>query len=107
MWQTKLGPWLKFMWFIATPGFTLVNSINPLSFLFSTLILFIKIKKNKILIVFTIMTYSDLTYNRVYIFPQWALSIGWVMACSSLLCIPGYAIYRIITTKGSLIEVRI
>ncbi len=81
MWKFRLGPWLKFMWVFATPFFTLV------------------------LIVFTIMTYEDLTYNRTYKFPHWALTFGWLLSISSFICIPVYSITKLLTTSGSLKEV--
>lgn len=51
------------------------------------------------------MTYEDLTYNRTYKFPKWALIFGWVLSISSIICIPIYAIYKFIATRGSVVEV--
>jgi hypothetical protein len=51
------------------------------------------------------MTYEDLTYNRTYKFPKWALIFGWVLSISSIICIPIYAIYKFIATRGSVGEV--
>lgn len=82
MWRFRLGPFLKIMWGFLTPLFTLV------------------------LIVFTIMTYEDLTYNRTYKYPSWALKFGWILSISSFICIPVYAIYKWILTSGSFTEVR-
>ncbi len=81
MWKMRLGPWLKVMWIFATPFFTLI------------------------LIVFTVMTYEDLTYNRTYKYPHWALKFGWILSISSVICIPVYALYKFLTTSGSLKEV--
>ena len=51
-------------------------------------------------------TYSDLTYNRTYYYPDWAIAIGWMMACSSIIMIPIVMVARIIRADGSLPEVR-
>ena len=51
------------------------------------------------------MTYEDLTYNRTYKYPPWALRFGWILSVSSFICIPIYAIYKFLTTGGSLQEV--
>ncbi|KAL5011348.1 hypothetical protein ScPMuIL_009899 [Solemya velum] len=44
--------------------------------------------------------YSELTYERPghpeYIYPQWAIAIGWTMAGLSAVFIPGVAIYKIL-----------
>ena len=52
-------------------------------------------------------TYSDLTYNRTYYYPNWAIALGWVMACSSIIMIPIVMVARIIMAQGSLQQVRI
>lgn len=80
MYKFKIGCWLKFMWTIATPLFTLV------------------------LIIFTVMTYQDLTYNRTYKYPPWALKFGWTLSISSIICIPVYALYRFLVVGGSFNE---
>ena len=52
------------------------------------------------------MTYQDLTYNRTYKYPTWALGLGWFLSLSSLVCIPLYAIVAFLKTKGSFKNVR-
>ncbi|KAL3856698.1 hypothetical protein ACJMK2_011422 [Sinanodonta woodiana] len=39
-----------------------------------------------------------------YKYPDWAISIGWCMVFSSLLCIPSYIIYKFIKTPGGVKE---
>lgn len=51
------------------------------------------------------MTYEDLTYNRDYKYPAWALKFGWFLSISSIICIPIYALYRFIVVGGSFNEV--
>lgn len=43
------------------------------------------------------------TYNN-YVFPVYGELIGICMACSSILLVPIYAVYRLITTPGTLAE---
>ena len=52
-----------------------------------------------------VYSYSELTYNRVYTYPKWAIGIGWTLACSSVFMIPLTMIGKIATTEGSLYEV--
>ncbi|XP_013385676.1 sodium- and chloride-dependent taurine transporter [Lingula anatina] len=50
------------------------------------------------------VTYSELTYNRVYQYPKWAIAIGWTMASVAALMIPLLMIIQIATTPGTLKE---
>ena len=61
----------------------------------------------QILIFFTVMTYEDLSYNRTYKYPHWALRFGWLLSVSSVICIPIYALFKCLKTPGSLKEVSI
>ncbi|KAJ8382766.1 hypothetical protein SKAU_G00035440 [Synaphobranchus kaupii] len=53
---------------------------------------------------FSIIKYSPLKYNNVYVYPWWGYVLGWFLALSSMGCIPLWMIYRICTTKGTLRE---
>ena len=48
---------------------------------------------------------EPLTSNQGHQFPGWAYGLGWVLALSSVLMIPLWAILNIRHTKGSLLEV--
>jgi len=37
--------------------------------------------------------------------PVWAIVIGWILACSSILWVPGYIVYKLATGEGTLREV--
>lgn len=56
--------------------------------------------------IFSLAKYKPLTYNKVYTYPDWAIGLGWVLALSSMICIPMVMVIRIIQSDGSLIEVR-
>lgn len=47
------------------------------------------------------INYSELTYSRpggrLYVFPDWAVRVGWLIAVSSALFIPLTAAYKIVT----------
>ncbi|XP_064615116.1 sodium- and chloride-dependent GABA transporter 2-like [Liolophura sinensis] len=78
----RLGPFLKFAWFFATP---------TVSFIMFTV---------------DIVLYPEMTYRRksgVYHFPGFARGIGWILSAAPLLCVPGMMIWRMCTAKGSLI----
>ncbi|KAL6447805.1 hypothetical protein ACFW04_000140 [Cataglyphis niger] len=55
------------------------------------------------IIVYGLMGYEPLSYED-YIYPVWANVLGWLIACSSIVMIPGMAIYKICTTPGSFIQ---
>ena len=55
--------------------------------------------------VMSAINYSELTYERPseeYVYPDWAVGIGWALASCSAICIPIYAIY--ITCKFTIVE---
>lgn len=37
-----------------------------------------------------------------YVYPPWAVAVGWTITASSILCIPVYGVYRFIITPGTL-----
>uniref|UniRef100_A0A4W6CSX5 Transporter n=1 Tax=Lates calcarifer TaxID=8187 RepID=A0A4W6CSX5_LATCA len=49
--------------------------------------------------------YQPLTFNRWYVYPAWAYVLGWVMALSSILLVPGWALYKLGTGTGTLSQV--
>uniref|UniRef100_A0A8C4YMC2 Transporter n=1 Tax=Gopherus evgoodei TaxID=1825980 RepID=A0A8C4YMC2_9SAUR len=70
-------PWplVKMCWQVVTPGVCLAT------FLFS------------------LIKYTPLKYNNWYMYPLWGYTLGWLMALSSMICIPLYIIF--ILTKPS------
>uniref|UniRef100_A0A8B9GLV6 Transporter n=1 Tax=Amazona collaria TaxID=241587 RepID=A0A8B9GLV6_9PSIT len=75
-------PWplIKICWLVFTPGLCLVSAV----FLFS------------------LIKYRPLKYNNSYVYPAWGYMVGWLMALSSMVCIPLYAIFILLKTKGPL-----
>ncbi|XP_030428330.1 sodium- and chloride-dependent glycine transporter 1 isoform X1 [Gopherus evgoodei] len=51
------------------------------------------------ILVFTVIQYRPIAYNT-YVYPPWAISIGFLMALSSVLCIPLYAVYKLCRVEG-------
>uniref|UniRef100_A0A663N6B5 Transporter n=1 Tax=Athene cunicularia TaxID=194338 RepID=A0A663N6B5_ATHCN len=78
-------PWplIKICWLVFTPGLCLVSAV----FLFS------------------LIKYTPLKYNNSYVYPPWGYVVGWLMALSSMVCIPLYAIFILLKTKGPLKQV--
>ncbi|XP_006633882.1 sodium- and chloride-dependent GABA transporter 2 isoform X2 [Lepisosteus oculatus] len=50
---------------------------------------------------FSLIKYTPLKYNNVYVYPWWGYGLGWLLALSSMVCIPLWIIFKIITTKGT------
>uniref|UniRef100_A0A8C9DV44 Solute carrier family 6 member 11 n=1 Tax=Prolemur simus TaxID=1328070 RepID=A0A8C9DV44_PROSS len=56
--------------------------------------------------IFFLVKYKPLKYNNVYTYPTWGYGIGWLMALSSMLCIPLWIFLQLWKTEGTLPEVR-
>ncbi|XP_077396249.1 sodium- and chloride-dependent GABA transporter 3-like [Festucalex cinctus] len=52
--------------------------------------------------IYSLVDYKPLTFNRWYVYPTWAYVMGWMMALSSILLVPGWALYKLSTAKGTL-----
>ncbi|XP_061916042.1 sodium- and chloride-dependent GABA transporter 2-like [Entelurus aequoreus] len=50
----------------------------------------------------SLVEYQPLTFNRWYVYPTWAYVMGWIMALSSILLVPGWALYKLSTATGNL-----
>ncbi|XP_053326061.1 sodium- and chloride-dependent glycine transporter 1 isoform X1 [Spea bombifrons] len=51
------------------------------------------------ILIFTVIQYRPISYND-YVYPSWAITIGFLMALSSVICIPGYAAFKIWRSEG-------
>lgn len=65
---------------------------------------FLKILSKQGVFIFNIIQWSPIKYLD-YEFPWWAHCFGWFTALSSMLCIPGYAIWLWQKTPGDSIDV--
>ncbi|KAG5269424.1 hypothetical protein AALO_G00201850 [Alosa alosa] len=52
----------------------------------------------------SLVEYQPLTFNRWYVYPGWVYVLGWMMALSSIILIPGLALFHLTTGKGTLKE---
>ncbi|XP_010790456.1 sodium- and chloride-dependent taurine transporter-like [Notothenia coriiceps] len=55
-------------------------------------------------LIFSLVKYKPLTYNKVYEYPDWAIGIGWGLALTSMICIPMVVVIKILRSDGPLIE---
>lgn len=59
------------------------------------------------ILIFTVIQYQPIKYNH-YQYPGWAVAVGFLMALSSVICIPLYALFKLCRTDGdSLVQVRV
>lgn len=54
---------------------------------------------------FSLIKYTPLKYNNEYVYPWWGYVIGWLLALSSMVCIPLWMVYKIGTSQGTIKEV--
>uniref|UniRef100_V9KCG5 Transporter n=1 Tax=Callorhinchus milii TaxID=7868 RepID=V9KCG5_CALMI len=52
--------------------------------------------------IFFIVRYKPLKYNNVYTYPTWGHGLGWLLALSSMLCIPFGILYKLSQVDGTL-----
>lgn len=55
--------------------------------------------------IFTLVTYEPLVYNKTYKYPAWGEAIGWILAMSSIICIPVVGIINMMKASGDFIDV--
>lgn len=55
--------------------------------------------------IFSLVKYVPLTYNKTYVYPNWAIGLGWSLALSSMLCVPLVIIIRLCQTEGPFLVV--
>ena len=58
------------------------------------------------MLVCTVVNFVEPRYGT-YVYPWWAILLGWFLALVSLVPIPVIAVYKIIITPGSFREVRV
>jgi hypothetical protein len=56
------------------------------------------------IIVYGLVGYEPLTYEQ-YVYPVWANVLGWIIAGSSIIMIPGTAVFKLVTTPGTFMQV--
>ena len=78
---------------------------SSVKFIFNFDRLFLPRSFPQIIIMANIILWNGVSYNKKP-YPGWAEFIGWVMALSSMSLIPGFAIYQLWKTPGSIKEVK-
>lgn len=54
------------------------------------------------------ISYSELTYKRKtleYLYPSWAIGVGWILALVSVVWIPIIFVKRLLNVEGTLAQV--
>ena len=55
--------------------------------------------------IFYCISYTPVTYGEDYKYPKWAEGMGLCMSFTSMIWVPGYAIYYLLTQPGTLMQV--
>ncbi|XP_061074379.1 sodium- and chloride-dependent GABA transporter 2-like [Conger conger] len=52
--------------------------------------------------IFSLVKYQPLTFNRWYVYPDWAYMLGWLLALSSVVLVPGWSLVKLSISTGTL-----
>ncbi|XP_035241058.1 sodium- and chloride-dependent GABA transporter 2-like isoform X3 [Anguilla anguilla] len=52
--------------------------------------------------IFYVVDYQPLTFNRWYVYPDWAYVLGWLLALSSVVLVPGWSLVKLSLSTGTL-----
>jgi solute carrier family 6 GABA transporter-like protein 1 len=53
---------------------------------------------------FYFIKYTPITYGRDYSYPMWGEMMGFMISLSSMIWVPGYFVYYLLTTPGTFME---
>ncbi|KAL6478528.1 hypothetical protein MHYP_G00119610 [Metynnis hypsauchen] len=53
------------------------------------------VRNSSVSFICSLVEYQPLTFNRWYVYPNWAYGLGWAMALSSILLVPGWALVQL------------
>lgn len=61
-------------------------------------------------VLFSMSLYHFVTLKELIIaghkYESWAIMVGWVIVLSSVICVPAYAVYKLVICEGTLWQVR-
>ncbi|XP_063698236.1 sodium-dependent serotonin transporter [Culicoides brevitarsis] len=52
-----------------------------------------------VILIFSVLGYEEML-GEEYEYPEWSSTVGWMLTLSSVLCIPGYMIYKFLRSPG-------
>ncbi|XP_061073713.1 sodium- and chloride-dependent GABA transporter 2-like [Conger conger] len=52
--------------------------------------------------IFSVVKYQPLTFNRWYVYPDWAYVLGWLLTLSSVVLVPGWSLVKLSISTGTL-----
>ncbi|XP_061073705.1 sodium- and chloride-dependent GABA transporter 2-like [Conger conger] len=52
--------------------------------------------------IFSVVKYQPLTFNHWYVYPDWAYVLGWLLALSSVVLVPGWSLVKLSISTGTL-----
>ncbi|XP_046523914.1 sodium- and chloride-dependent GABA transporter 2 isoform X5 [Equus quagga] len=92
-------PWplIKYCWVFLTPAVCTKDKLRPRAVRQFN-------QHHNATFLFSLIKYTPLTYNKKYTYPWWGHALGWLLALSSMVCIPTWIVYKLSTSKGPLRE---
>ncbi|XP_036440988.1 sodium- and chloride-dependent GABA transporter 2-like [Colossoma macropomum] len=78
---------------------------SPPSFIFKLCWKYLTPLVSMVSFICSLVEYQPLTFNRWYVYPNWAYGLGWAMALSSILLVPGWALVQLWAGRRNLKQV--
>ncbi|XP_066575597.1 sodium- and chloride-dependent GABA transporter 2 [Amia ocellicauda] len=54
--------------------------------------------------IFSLVRWAPLTFNKSYVYPGWVSGLGWLLALSSIILLPLWLLYSLLTSQGHLLQ---
>uniref|UniRef100_A0A8C5QZZ9 Transporter n=1 Tax=Leptobrachium leishanense TaxID=445787 RepID=A0A8C5QZZ9_9ANUR len=86
-------------WLLLMDNYAASFSLVIISCIMCVAIMYIYGNCKLFILIFTVIQYRPISYNN-YVYPDWAITLGFLMALSSVICIPGYAVICVWNSEG-------
>ncbi len=99
---TRINKIWYWCWMVVSPAFMLVSISQSMLLLSSHFNCILMLLQS--IFIFYFVKYTPIKYAETYHYPGWGEALGFMISFSSMIWVPAYALYYLLTTKGSLRE---